>query len=217
MRKPIVRIKDAVTYLGFATIRNLVMSAELFAQWKMPAALLADVDPDHLQKHAQLVAQACKSLATGKVSPDDAWLAGLVHDIGYWILAQDCPDELKRAITQAHNDQRPLFECEKEIIGATHAEIGAYLLGLWGLPYPIVEAVAMHHTAGAIASHGFDLLATLAVSHDLLGAQIAGELNNSSAMTPGVDESYFSGLHAPFNLVEAQRRVRLSVSPVSVS
>lgn len=217
LRKPIVRIKDAVTYLGFATIRNLVMSAELFAQWKMPAALLADVDPDHLQKHAQLVAQACKSLATGKVSPDDAWLAGLVHDIGYWILAQDCPDELKRAITQAHNDQRPLFECEKEIIGATHAEIGAYLLGLWGLPYPIVEAVAMHHTAGAIASHGFDLLATLAVSHDLLGAQIAGELNNSSAMTPGVDESYFSGLHAPFNLVEAQRRVRLSVSPVSVS
>src|SRR5258708_977578 len=45
------------------------------------------VDPEHLQRHAQLTAQACKSLATGTVSPDDAWLAGLVHDIGYWILA----------------------------------------------------------------------------------------------------------------------------------
>jgi len=83
LRKPIVRIKDAVTYLGFATIRNLVMSAEIFAQWKMPAALSGAVAPEHLQRHAQAAAQACKSLATGKVSPDDAWLAGLVHDIGY--------------------------------------------------------------------------------------------------------------------------------------
>ncbi len=217
LRKPIVRIKDAVTYLGFATIRNLVMSAELFAQGKMPAVLLADVDPDHLQRHAQLVAQACKSLATGKVSPDDAWLAGLVHDIGYWILAQECPDELKRAITQAHNGQRPLYECEKQIIGATHAEIGAYLLGLWGLPYPIVEAVALHHAAGAVASHGFDLLATLAISHDLLDASIAAELNDGATAASVVDASYFAGLNAPFDVVEAQRRVRLSVAPETVS
>jgi HD-like signal output (HDOD) protein/ActR/RegA family two-component response regulator len=217
LRKPIVRIRDAVTYLGFATIRNLVMSAELFARWKMPAILLADVDPDHLQKHAQLVAQACRSLASGKVSPDDAWLAGLVHDIGYWILAQDCPDELSRAIMQAHEDQRPLYECERQIIGASHAEIGAYLLGLWGLPYPIVEAVAMHHTAGSVASHGFDLLATLAVSHDLLDASVAGELNDGATAAPIVDPSYFAGLNAPFDLGEAQRRVRLSVGQQSTS
>jgi putative nucleotidyltransferase with HDIG domain len=217
LRKPIVRIKDAVTYLGFSTIRNLVMSAELFARWEMPPVLLGDVCPDHLQQHALLVAQASKSLATGKVSPDDAWLAGLVHDIGYLILAQQCPDELKLAITQSQLDHRPLFECEKQIIGASHAEVGAYLLGLWGLPYPIVEAVAMHHTAGSVASHGFDLLATLAVSQDLLEAPLAGEINGREVPMHGVDGAYFSGLNAPFDRVEAQRRVRLSISPESVS
>ena len=216
LRKPIVRIKDAVTYLGFATIRNLVLSAELFGQWKMPAVLLSHVDPDHLQRHAQMAARASASLATGKVSPDDAWLAGLVHDIGYWILAQECPDELARALTRARADGRPHWQCEREIIGATHAEIGAYLLGLWGLPYPIVEAVALHHTADAAVSHGFDLLATLAVSHALLDAQFAGELNGDCMTVPRVDAAYFSGLDAPFDLAEAQRRVLLGTSPDSV-
>ena len=243
LRKPIVRIKDAVTYLGFATIRNLVMSAEIFAQWKMPAVLSGEVDPEHLQRHAQLTAQACKSLATGKVSPDDAWLAGLVHDIGYKILVLECPEDLKRAIVLSQAHGQPLIQCEKEIIGATHAEIGAYLLGLWGLPYAIVEAVALHHTPNIVPPHGFDLLATLAVSHALLDASVAGELKDNSmtksagsrlerrerggpqgegagapSTSPGgVDAAYFSSLNAPFDFAEAQRRVRLSVSPESVS
>ncbi len=85
LRKPMVRIKDAVTYLGFATIRNLVLSAEIFSQWKSPANL-PNVDPEQLQTHAQIAAAACKSLAGGRASPDDAWLAGLLHDIGYCVL-----------------------------------------------------------------------------------------------------------------------------------
>ncbi len=243
LRKPIVRIKDAVTYLGFATIRNLVMSAEVFAEWKMPAVLSGEVDPEHLQRHAQLTAQACKSLATGKVSPDDAWLAGLVHDIGYKVLVLECPEDLKRAIVLSQAHGQPLIQCEKEIIGATHAEIGAYLLGLWGLPYAIVEAVALHHTPDIVPLHGFDLLATLAVSHALLEPSVAGELKPNSMTTSagsrlerrerggpqgegagapsippsGVDAAYFSSLNAPFDLTAAQRRVRLSVSPESVS
>jgi HD-like signal output (HDOD) protein/ActR/RegA family two-component response regulator len=211
-RKPIVRIKDAVIHLGFGTIRNLVMSAELFAHWKMPAILSSDVNPNHLQKHAQFVAQACKSLATGKVLPDDAWLAGLLHDIGYWILVQDCPHELKEAITLSQKEKRPLVDCETQIIGANHAEIGAYLLGLWGLPYPIVEAVAMHHTAGAIVSHEFDLLATLAVAHALVDSGAAGELHSVPVAPVPVDPSYFTAVRAPFDLIEAQRRVKLCVS-----
>src|SRR6202167_678952 len=95
LRKPMVRIKDAVTYLGFATIRNLVLSAEIFSQWNSRGDL-PNVDPEHLQNHSQLAAAACKSLAGGRASPDDAWLAGLLHDIGYWILVQECPHGLRR-------------------------------------------------------------------------------------------------------------------------
>jgi HD-like signal output (HDOD) protein len=212
LRKPIVRIKDAVTYLGFATIRNLVLSAEIFSQWKIPIDL-PEVNPEQLQNHAQSTAAACKSLAEGRVSADDAWLAGLVHDIGYWILVQECPRELARALEAARAEGLPLFECERRVIGATHAEIGAYLLGLWGLPYSIVEAVALHHTPATVTPHGYDLLGALAVAHTLLDPSNAHALVGAGAANPAIDAAFFSSLSAPFDWEEAKRRVRASALP----
>jgi HD-like signal output (HDOD) protein/ActR/RegA family two-component response regulator len=217
LRKPMVRIKDAVTYLGFATIRNLVLSAEIVSQWSTPQALSA-IDPEQLQKHAQFAAAACKSLAGGRATPDDAWLAGLLHDIGYWVLIQECPDELAQAVELSRSQGLPLFECERQTTGATHAQIGAYLLGLWGLPYAIVEAVALHHTPLAVTPHGYDLLGALAVSHALLESQNAHALFGADtpdhgAAQPGVDAAYLAAVHAPFDWQEAERRVHLSATP----
>jgi HD-like signal output (HDOD) protein len=213
LRKPMVRIKDAVTYLGFATIRNLVLCAEVFSQWKTPKDL-PEVNPDALQHHAQHSAAACKSLAGGRVSADDAWLAGLLHDIGYWVFIQECPGEFARAIELSRAQGLPLFECELRTVGATHAQIGAYLLGLWGLPYPVVEAVALHHTPAAITPHGYDLLGALAVSHALLDPMNAHSVLGG-ASSSGIDASYLAALNAPFNWEEAQRRVRMSELPAN--
>jgi HD-like signal output (HDOD) protein/ActR/RegA family two-component response regulator len=212
LRKPMVRIKDAVTYLGFATIRNLVLSAEIFAQWKIPADL-PEVDPAQLQSHAQRMAAACRSLAGGRASPDDAWLAGLLHDIGYWILVQYCPAELGRALELSRREGLPQVECERRTIGATHAEIGAYLLGLWGLPYPVVEAVALHHTPATVAAHGYDLLGALAVSQALLEPANAHALRTAGTADSGVDAAFLANLNAPFDWGEAERRVRASGLP----
>ena len=212
LRKPMVRIKDAVTYLGFATIRNLVLSAEIFSEFKIPSDL-PDVDPEKLQNHAQRTAAACKSLAAGRISADDAWLAGLLHDIGYWILIQECPRQLKEALDAARTEGLPLFECERRIIGATHAEIGAYLLGLWGLPYSVVEAVALHHTPATVAPNGYDLLGALAVAHALLEPANAHALIASAEADPKVDTAFMAGLSAPFDWKEAERRVRASGPP----
>jgi HD-like signal output (HDOD) protein len=214
LRKPMVRIKDAVTYLGFATIRNLVLSAEIFSQWKSPRNSLG-VDPEQLQNHAQLAAGACKSLAGGRATPDDAWLAGLLHDIGYWVLAQECPDELEKALELSRSQGLPLVDCERLTTGATHAEIGAYLLGLWGLPYSIVEAVALHHAPASVSPQGYDLLGALAVSHALLESQAAHGLTVPGNADPGVDARYLASLNAPFDWDEAQRRIRASTAPAN--
>jgi HD-like signal output (HDOD) protein len=198
LRKPMVRIKDA----------------EIFSQWNSPLSL-PNVDPEQLQNHAQLAAAACKSLAGGRASPDDAWLAGLLHDIGYWILVQECPEELGRALELSRSRDLPLFECERMTMGATHAEVGAYLLGLWGLPYSIVEAVALHHTPGTITPHGYDLLSALAVSHALLESTGAHALVGGGKPNAGVDASYLAKFDAPFDWDQAQRLVRASTSPAN--
>jgi HD-like signal output (HDOD) protein/ActR/RegA family two-component response regulator len=212
LRKPMVRIKDAVTYLGFATVRNLVLSAEIFSQWQAPKGL-ADADPERLQNHAQCAAAACKALAAGRASPDDAWLAGLLHDLGYWILIQECPQELAGAIELARREGLPLVECERRITGASHAEIGAYLLGLWGLPYSIVEAVALHHTPRAITPHGYDLVGALAISHAMLEPQSAFAMIASAQSEESVNASYLAELNAPFGWEDAQTRVANALRP----
>src|SRR5258708_1536723 len=68
LRKPMVRIKEAATFLRFSTIRNLVLSAEIFSQWQAPQGL-SDVDPDRLQNHAQSAAAACKARSGGAGPP----------------------------------------------------------------------------------------------------------------------------------------------------
>jgi HD-like signal output (HDOD) protein len=212
LRKPMVKIKDAVTYLGFATVRNLVLSAEIFSQWQAPKGL-SDVDPERLQIHAQCAAAACKALAGGRATPDDAWLAGLLHDIGYWILIQECPEELAGALKLSRDEGLSLVDCERQITGATHAEIGAYLLGLWGLPYAIVEAVALHHAPTAVTPHGYDLVGALAVSHALI------DPNHSFAIAPPtrpdgrVNAQYLANLNAPFDWQTAQTRVASALRP----
>jgi HD-like signal output (HDOD) protein len=212
LRKPMVRIKDAVTYLGFATVRNLVLSAEIFSQWQAPQGL-SDVDPERLQSHAQCAAAACKALAGGRASPDDAWLAGLLHDIGYWILIQECPKELASALKLSRAEGLPLLECERRITGATHAEIGAYLLGLWGLPFAIVEAVALHHTPTAVTTHGYDLVGALAVSHALMDPANAFAIVAPTRSEPSIDANYLASLNAPFDWQTAQARVASALKP----
>jgi HD-like signal output (HDOD) protein len=206
LARPMTRIHDAVAYLGFSSIRNLVMSAEVFSQWSKLSGP-PGLEAERLQAHAQRTAAACVALTRKTRLEDDALLAGLVHDIGYWVLIQECPADLNRALQLAQSEGLASEEAERRVIGATHAEIGAYLLGLWGLPYPVIEAVAFHHSPAQVPQRHFDVLAVLAISHSLLPADNESSIVASSEMTPIVDSSYLEQVKPPFDWQEAQRRI----------
>jgi HD-like signal output (HDOD) protein/ActR/RegA family two-component response regulator len=205
LARRITNIEQAVNYLGFAAIRNLALSVEVFAQW--PAGGSGVLNLAKLQSHAQLVAAAAHSLTVGTRIADDTLLAGLLHDIGYWVLAQECPEELRGAVERAVAHCVPLHVAEAEIIGASHAEIGAYLLGIWGLPYPVIEAVAHHHLPGRVVQSEFDILAAVCSAHALVPEDDASVFDAPLSPDPRVDESYLASVNAPFNWPEATRRV----------
>jgi len=204
LARRVTNIEQAVSYLGFTTVRNIAMSVEIFSQWSTTA--LGPVDPEKLQSHTQQVSAAARSLTVKTAIVDDAMLAGLLHDIGYWILAQECPADLQAAVNLAAQKQMQLHEAETQIFGVSHAEVGAYLLGIWGLPYPVIEAVAHHHVPQRVASCQFDVLAALAVGHSLT----PGDSTAFKADLPadaGVDATYLAAVQAPFDWAEAERRV----------
>jgi HD-like signal output (HDOD) protein/CheY-like chemotaxis protein len=201
----ITNIEQAVTYLGFKAIRNVTLSVEVFNQW--PDNTGVGIDFNKLQTHVHAVATAASALTARTPIADDAMMAGLLHDIGYWILALEAPEDLKRATDLAASAGITLEAAEKQVIGATHAEIGAYLLGIWGLPYSVIEAVAYHHDPLRVEQSGFDVLAAVAISHALVPE------DDTIAFAPGltpdrkVDEAYLLTVKAPFDWKEASRRV----------
>jgi HD-like signal output (HDOD) protein len=73
--------------------------------------------------------------------------------------------EIARA---ARDREQPFHQAERGILGVTHAEVGAYLLGLWGLPFAIVETVAFHHNPSAVTSGPCEVLAVVHVADALV-------------------------------------------------
>jgi HD-like signal output (HDOD) protein len=83
----------------------------------------------------------------GREAADHAAIAAMLHDVGKLVLDTQCADECLRIYDVVRAQNRRVAEVEAEQLGLTHAEVGAYLLGLWGLPQPVVQAVARHHDA----------------------------------------------------------------------
>ena len=205
LARRISNIEQAVSYLGIAAIRNLAMSVEIFSRW--PGGAGAELDLGKLQVHAHSVAAAAAALAAKTPFADDAVLAGLLHDIGYWVLVQECPEELMKAVDLAIARQIPMHLAESEILGASHAEIGAYLLGIWGLPYSVVEAVAHHHQPGRVTHAEFDVLGAVVIGHSLASTDDGAAFRRSVPADTKVDHDYLSVVSAPFDWDEAVRRV----------
>lgn len=202
----VTSIEQAVMYLGFPAVRNLAMCAEVFAH-RPRDNFAAPLSLERLQQHTNRVAAVVHALTSETRWNDDAVLAALLHDVGYWVLVQECPQDLEKALDVAIADRIPIHEAETRVLGASHAEVGAYLLGLWGLPYPIVEAVARHHTPEGIRTAKFDVLAALAVAMALSGTDDSDVFLRTPPRSTGVQESYLETLDAPFTWGQAERRV----------
>lgn len=87
-----------------------------------------------------------------------------------------------------------MHEVEHELHGFTHAEAGAYLLGLWGLPYPIVEAVAHHHAPWRVKQCGFDTLASIHVADHLAWELLPQGATQLGAGTAPLNLGYLQSL-----------------------
>jgi HD-like signal output (HDOD) protein len=206
LARRITSIEQAVGYLGFNAIRTLVMSVEVFSAWRSDFST-CELTPARLQERAHSVAVATRALGNGTGFADDALMAGLLHNIGYWVLLQECPQQMQRAIDAARMHGISLHAAEQDVIGASHAAIGAYLLGVWGLPYPVIEAVAFQHRPQRVSQTRFDVLAALVTAQTLQATSaplVSGVIEGCEV---AVDARYLQALQAPFDWAEAQQRV----------
>ncbi len=185
-------LRTAVSYLGTEIIKNLVLSIEVFRTFEGKQDL-GGYTYEQVHQHAFLTARIAHRLPTQGHLRDSASVAAVLHDVGKLILMNRLPAHFKRVVETCQSQRRPMHEVEQELIGITHAEIGAYLLGLWGLPFTIVEAVAYHHTPAQVPHQHFDSLATLHVA-DVLAHENEDPGGETPFPNPTFDEAYLVSL-----------------------
>lgn len=166
----------AVQQLGMNTVRSLALSAHVFASFARTQ--LKDFSADALWTHLMKCANSARAIMHAEHADiadlEDAFTAGMLHDIGKLMLADSLPDQFQNALLLAAERSVPLHGVEMEIFGATHAGLAAYLLGLWGLPAQIVEVVAFHHTPENSTNPHFSSLTAMHVAN-ALEHEAAGE------------------------------------------
>ncbi len=140
-------VKNAVMLLGLDAIKALVLSINVFSAFN--TRKIPFFDFEGLWRHSLAAggyARRIMTLATGERDrATAAFLAGMLHDIGKLILAVNFSTTYRELLREVPATTGERLDRERELIGTTHAEIGAYLMGLWGLERSILTAIAFHH------------------------------------------------------------------------
>ena len=211
VRRHVSSVTQAVSLLGLDTVKSLVLMVGVFSQAsaaKMPAGFSLDT----LWRHSMAVGACCQAISkaedAGMEVISDACTAGLLHDSGMLVLAVNRTQAYGQILEVVRSKNLSLTKAEKAAFGCTHAEVGAYLLGIWGLPDSIVEAVAFHHYPSQCGARGFGPLTAVHAANVL--EHEAHEADSGGA-APTLDLEYLAqcGLD---DRIAAWRETCLSVS-----
>ncbi|MCK4628178.1 MAG: HDOD domain-containing protein [Sedimentisphaerales bacterium] len=184
-------ISQAVTLLGLETIASLTLSMHIFSQYD-------DIKPDGfslscLWDHSITVAEMARLIARSenaeKSDTGYCFLAGMLHDIGKLVLAVQVPQKYQQVLSLCSSQTKEMHEAEREVLQTTHAEIGAYLLGLWGFSDDIITAIAFHHKPAEAAATKFSALTIVHVANIL-----AHETDSVSDKNIQPDTQYLNAL-----------------------
>jgi putative nucleotidyltransferase with HDIG domain len=138
---------EAVQLLGVSRIRSLALIHHVFSSFEKRS--YGELSVEEVWQHSLQTASWARQIVLwqggGRMMEEQAFTGGLLHDIGQLIVAANLPAAYREVRGLARSRKIPLYEAEQEVLKANHADIGAYLLSIWGLPIPLVEAVALHH------------------------------------------------------------------------
>jgi HD-like signal output (HDOD) protein len=152
--------KEAVMLLGTETIKALVLSVKIFSEFNQKKFAWFNFDDlfDHSMSVSMFAQTISKEEHLDKNLVNNSLMAGMFHDLGKLILVINFQEPYRKILTEVRETRQHLWDLEKEEFGTSHSEIGAYLMGLWGLEYPVIEAIAFHHCPGKSLSNSTGLL-----------------------------------------------------------
>ena len=180
-------INLAIVVLGFNSVRDLAVSASIVDRLNLePGNHRFDMSGfwDHSLGVA-IAARMLLKLGSARVI-GEAFVAGLLHDIGRLVIVRYMPAEYARISALVRNGGVALWEAERQVLMMDHAQIGALLCRYWHLPENLCEAISWHHNP--LGQEKPELLTALVHVADELVRYCEGDGNPEGGSRPLVDE-----------------------------
>jgi HD-like signal output (HDOD) protein len=181
-RHPVGTADRAVAYLGLDTLGALVLGHGVFKSG-VPTGI-EGFSLERLWQHSLDAAAAARMVALSQKLPqskaDEAFLGGMLHDVGKVVFAT--------RLAAATDGPAASVEDASAQMEAHHAEVGGYLLGLWGFPNSIVEAVAFHHSPSKATGDGLSLPTLIHIADRLVHQRNTDSTGDAPELEPGLLE-----------------------------
>lgn len=157
MPRTIANINEAIVILGFRAIYIMVLSLTVFDMFP-DRKLLIKFNRKTFWKHSILCGLISKLIVKKlpkkfKISPEDAFCAGLLHDIGKIVMEQYLHDDMHKALEYSKKSQTSYFHSEKAMLGYTHTQVTKLLIMKWNLPQLLISPLIHHHNPDVFLSN----------------------------------------------------------------
>jgi len=163
-------IDRAIVLLGLSAVKNIAIAASITHLFNAGAPI-AGFNGVDVWRHAIAVGVAARMIlaAQGKPSVEEAFLAGLIHDLGLLVARQVFPRQLAEVVAKAQTSQSSYCEIEREAIGADHQVLGMALAQKWRFPRHLATAIGYHHRSGELAQANRELPTLIHIADALAG------------------------------------------------
>jgi putative nucleotidyltransferase with HDIG domain len=146
-QREISTLSHAVSILGLKTVRSIIVAASMEKMFPSGRQGSGGLAHQLLWQHAWSAALAARVLSNTirYHNPEEAFTAGLLHDIGKMVLLQNSAYQYSEIINLVHRNEKSFLQAEMEIFGFTHAQVGSLATSKWSFPKHVTDVILYHH------------------------------------------------------------------------
>jgi HD-like signal output (HDOD) protein len=196
VRQRVSNLAEAIGMVGIKMLNNLVLSIHIKTAFPITNPKML-IYMEYLWQDAWQVASLAKQIALAERQPEDrpdqAYLGGLLHNMGLLVFMSRGGDQLKKLIDAVKNTPTPVSELERQVFGFNRYEAAAYLLSLWKIPPRIIESVLLHKTPNRSDYDGMNALTAVHAAACLL--KPSGNKDCDRLFEIHLDQDYLQRIH----------------------